>query len=154
MSILVPLDTSSVSHLAVPEAARLAAGTGDGILLITVADEATLRSLDQLAAAEDEDPIDILEAKLRSVASSLPGIDVKIDVIAGEDVPAAIVDRAARPDVSTIVLASHGRTGVSRWRMGSVAERVVRSAAVPVMVVPAPWRTKDKEGARPRRVAV
>lgn len=145
MSILVPLDTSAVSQLAIPEAARLAAATGDSILFVTVVDEVTVRSLAELAAAETEDPVDILEAKLRGAALSLSDIPARTDLLAGKDVAAAIVDRADRPDVSMIVMASHGRSGISRWRLGSVAERVLRGSSVPVMVVPAPWRIRLPE---------
>lgn len=145
MSILVPLDTSAVSQLAIPEAARLAAATGDSILFVTVVDEVTVGSVAELAAAESEDPVDILEAKLRGAALSLSDIPARADLLAGKDVAAAIVDRADRPDVSMIVMASHGRSGISRWRLGSVAERVLRGSSVPVMVVPAPWRIRLPE---------
>ncbi len=58
-----------------------------------------------------------------------------------------LADYATKNAVDLIVLASHGRSGVSRWLMGSVAERVVRTSCVPVMVVRAPGcEPKDGSG--------
>ena len=47
----------------------------------------------------------------------------------------AIVDYAAEGDIRQIVMTTHGRTGISRWTHGSVAERVLQSASVPVLMV-------------------
>jgi nucleotide-binding universal stress UspA family protein len=41
-------------------------------------------------------------------------------------------------DFDLIIIATHGRSGVSRWVWGSVAERILRSACVPVLMVRAP----------------
>ncbi|WP_049921640.1 universal stress protein [Halopiger djelfimassiliensis] len=49
---------------------------------------------------------------------------------------AAIVEYAHEHDVDRIVVGSHGRTGVSRVVLGSVAERIARRAPVPVTIVP------------------
>lgn len=142
MSIMVPLDTSDLSRSALPRAARLAKALGDSLLLVTVEDRATVASIAELAWIEGEDPIDVLELNLRSRALSVD-VPARTDLLPGKDPAASIIDRADRPDVSMIVMATHGRTGVSHWRMGSVAERVIRGSTVPILVVPAPWRTKS-----------
>lgn len=144
MSIMVPLDTSEVGRSALPKGEELAAALGRSLLLVTVADDETLRSIQELARVEGDDPIDILELNLRSRARSV-AVEAKTDLLHGSDPAAAILDRANRPDVDMIVMATHGRTGMKRWRLGSVAERVVRNATVPVMVVPPPWRLKSPE---------
>ncbi|MFP3914529.1 MAG: universal stress protein [bacterium] len=141
MSIMVPLDTSEVARTALAQAERLARSLDEKLLLVTVADPATVGSVRELARAEGEDPIDVLELNLRSRARGLD-VPAEVDLLAGADPAGRLIDRADRPDVSMIVIATHGRTGVSRWRMGSVAERVVRGSTVPVMVIPAPWRRK------------
>ncbi|MFW5939381.1 MAG: universal stress protein [Halolamina sp.] len=62
--------------------------------------------------------------------------DREIETVRVTDRPArAIVDYAEEEAVDHIVLGSHGRTGVSRVLLGSVAEKVVRRAACPVTVV-------------------
>lgn len=141
MSIMVPLDTSEVSRSALPSAARLAAALEDSLLLVTVADRDTIAAIAELARIEGDDPIDVLELNLRHRARAVD-VPADTDLLAGQDPAAQMVDRGDRPDVSMIVMATHGRTGISRWRMGSVAERVVRASTVPVLVVPAPWRAK------------
>jgi nucleotide-binding universal stress UspA family protein len=47
----------------------------------------------------------------------------------------AILDYTEHTDIQLIVMASHGYTGIKRWRHGSVAERVLQSASVPVLLV-------------------
>ena len=49
-----------------------------------------------------------------------------------------IVERSTQPDVSLIVMNSHGRDGLTRWMIGSVAEKVARHAACPVLLVRKP----------------
>lgn len=147
MSIMVPLDTSEVSRSALPRAAELAEALGESLLLVTVADRATIEAIGELAYSEGDDPADVLELNLRSRARNV-NVPAETDVMVGEDAAAVIVDRADGADVSMIVMATHGRTGITRWRLGSVAERVVRASTVPVLVVPAPWRVKQAEPGR------
>jgi len=142
MKILVPVDTSELSRSAVPRATELAQALGQDLLFVTVPDTATRHGLAELAEAEHDDPIDIIESGLRSLTRSVSAVGADYDLIPGEDPATAIVERADRDDVSMIVLATHGRTGVSRWRLGSVAEKVIRGSTVPVVVIPAPWRAK------------
>ena len=49
-----------------------------------------------------------------------------------------VADFAAGHGVDLIVIATHGRSGVSRWVWGSIADRILRSACVPVLMVRAP----------------
>jgi nucleotide-binding universal stress UspA family protein len=62
-------------------------------------------------------------------------IDVEVEEDA-RDVADAIVRRALTVSADLIVMGTHGRTGAKRWFTGSVAERVLRTAPCPVMVVP------------------
>ncbi len=74
----------------------------------------------------------------RMVASTrLEGVVLSYEVLEGK-VADALAHWAEKNGVDLIVIASHGRSGVSRWVMGSVAERVLRSACVPVLMVRAP----------------
>jgi nucleotide-binding universal stress UspA family protein len=141
MSIMVPLDMSDLSALAIPKAEELAKALGQDLLLVTVAGPGIRAALQDFAESEGEDPVDIMESNLRATARSLGGVRVVTDLLSGDDPASALIERAGRGDVGMIVIASHGRTGLERWMMGSVAERVVRGATVPVMVIPAPWRS-------------
>lgn len=61
-------------------------------------------------------------------------VDVETEVARGQPAD-VIVDRAEREDIDTVVIGSHGRKGVSRILLGSVAETVVHRSSVPVVVV-------------------
>lgn len=145
MKIMVPLDTSDLSASALPRAAELARALGKEVLLVTVAGPGLRAALADFADAEGEDPVDIMESNLRGAARSMGDLEVTTDVLSGEDAASSLLARSERGDVDMIIIASHGRTGVQRWMMGSVSERVVRGSTVPVMVIPAPWRTTPPE---------
>jgi nucleotide-binding universal stress UspA family protein len=63
------------------------------------------------------------------------GVDVTRELTVGRDEGDAVLRYAEANDVDTVVMGSHGRTGVSRVVLGSVAEKVVRRSPVPVVVV-------------------
>jgi nucleotide-binding universal stress UspA family protein len=56
-------------------------------------------------------------------------------VITAEDAAGTILDYAKDNGVDLIIMTSHGRSGLSRWLMGSVAEKVVRNSQIPVLMV-------------------
>lgn len=61
------------------------------------------------------------------------GCEIETELLAGQPAT-AVVDRATEPDVDRIVVGSHGRSGVSRVVLGSVAERIARQSPVPVTI--------------------
>ncbi|MBI2857859.1 MAG: universal stress protein, partial [Chloroflexi bacterium] len=63
--------------------------------------------------------------------------EVKTEVIKGK-VAETIAKYATEHGADLIIIATHGRSGVSRWVWGSVADRILRSACVPVLMVRAP----------------
>jgi nucleotide-binding universal stress UspA family protein len=78
---------------------------------------------------------------LLSPAADWLGADVPVRTAVRRGVPAAqIVRYARRAGIDLIVVGSHGRTGVTRALLGSVAERVARTAPCPVLTVPAGFR--------------
>ena len=66
------------------------------------------------------------------------GLTVKTDVLCSNKVAEAIVDYATKEEADLILMASHGRSGVSRWASGSVTDKVFRSSCIPVLMVRAP----------------
>ena len=110
-------------------------------MLVTVAGARLRSDLRSLSESEGTEVLDLIEQYLESTASELNDIDVDHRVISGDTAAGALVDFAdGQDDVRMIVMATHGRTGVERWRLGNVTEKVVRHATVPVMVIPT--RTK------------
>lgn len=79
----------------------------------------------------------LLEDYISRIATSLrdDGIEVEPVILYGSAAD-KILDYAAKNDIDLIIMATHGRSGLSRWWMGSVAEKVVSAAKTPVLLIP------------------
>ncbi len=64
-------------------------------------------------------------------------LTIKSEVVVG-NAAEAIAEYVGKNGIDLIVMATHGRSGISRWVWGSVADRILRSACVPVLMVRAP----------------
>jgi nucleotide-binding universal stress UspA family protein len=139
---LVALDASDPSRTAMSVAARLSADFGTHLTLCNVIDSLEVQSK-AAAYGYDARPfrsgmrVDAL--KLLEVAAVVPNIRLTVDdlVVAEGDPAEAIEHTALQRDCDLIVIGTHGRRGVQRVFLGSVAEAVVRSSSLPVLVVPA-----------------
>jgi nucleotide-binding universal stress UspA family protein len=140
--ILVPLDGSELAEKALEPAISLAESTSGEILLFAAAvqDLALARSRPGLGmevieelARDSRDRLSNYLASLEKAHADSP-VTFELRVEEG-DAAGVIVDTAAGEDVDLIVMSTHGRSGISRWLMGSVTERVLRSAPCPVLVV-------------------
>ena len=137
MKIVVPLDMSDTANRAIQLGADIAKGIGDQLLLVTVSGQRLRSDLAPLSEAEGVPVPEMIEAFLKSTVAELSGVDTDYRVIKGENAPEALLDFIENePDVRMIVMATHGRTGIEKWRLGNVTERVVRHSNVPVTVVP------------------
>ena len=65
------------------------------------------------------------------------GVNVQSEVITGRAAE-SLADYATKNGVDLIIIATHGRSGITRWVWGSVAERILHSSCVPVLMVRAP----------------
>ena len=137
MKIVVPLDLSPTAEAAIGPAIELARALGDEIVLVTVTERKLERELQDFAEVEHARVPELIANSLESMAATLDGLAAGTEMLPSDDAAEAIVDYATADRARMIVMATHGRSGVSRWRMGSVAERVVRHSTVPVLVVPA-----------------
>lgn len=137
MKIVVPLDMSETANRAIGLASDIAGALGDELLLVTVGGTRLRNDLAALAQAEGVAVPEMIEAFLKSTMADLGDVAADYRVITGEDASNALIDFAnGEDDVRMIVMATHGRSGIQKWRLGSVTERVVRHADVPVTVVP------------------
>lgn len=136
--ILIPLDESELAEQALPWAAELARGIGASIHLLAV-----WTKDEQLWERAGIDPGDspariasALDGYLFSVAElpAFEGIEVTYETRMG-DVSDQIADVASGGDTRIIALTSHGRGGFKRFVQGSVADELVRTVAIPVLVV-------------------
>ena len=66
-----------------------------------------------------------------------PGTEFKVEVLRGR-VAERLVDFADENQIDLVLIATHGRSGVSRWVRGSIADRILRSFHAPVFMVRAP----------------
>ncbi len=133
--ILVPTDFSPASRAAYPEAVAQARSTGATLILLNVVDVLPLMPIEGGVAPVYRDGF-LADAK-RSMKKELrrfPGVRVR--PVVAEGPPAdEILRQVTKQECGRIVMRSHGRRGFVRWLLGSVAERVLRGAACPVMVV-------------------
>lgn len=144
-SILVPLDGSALAERALGVAAELAARMRSDLHLVHVHRERVVEELPvygltgEAARAAAEQYVLAAADRLRAAQAG------QVDGTLLEGSAAhAIVAHAAKTGTDIIVMSSHGRTGASRFWLGSVADAVIRSASVPVLMV----RGGDDAGAK------
>jgi nucleotide-binding universal stress UspA family protein len=139
--ILVPLDGSSLAEQALPCAMTLGLGLpAELVLFHAVSIPSDAREILDDAGRDADALIEHMEAKaesyLEKVAGQLQDAGMSVRQVVWHGAAAgAIVDYAEQAGIQQIVMATHGYTGVSRWTHGSVAERVLQSASVPVLMV-------------------
>ena len=142
--ILLPLDGSELAECAIPHMEAIARGChAVDIVLLRVVEPLNLPG-DYVISHKDRQRIEkehrsAAEDYLRRMLSRLGngGVGLHSEVVEGR-VADTIVEYAENNRVDLIVMATHGRSGVSRWSLGSVADRVLRQARVPVLMVRAP----------------
>jgi nucleotide-binding universal stress UspA family protein len=140
-SILVPVDFSECSLSGLTYAVKFAKEVGARIIVLHVTD---LGPVMMTTACGDFDSSTYTEAARRRCNDQMQaflkrvnfhGVAVDTSAVAGY-CPAAIHEAAAKAGADLIVISTHGRTGLRRAFIGSVAEGTVRHAACPVLVVP------------------
>jgi len=147
--VIVPLDGSELVECVLPHIESIAKGCGvRDVIFVHVVEPF------RLAGAREEDAIYISQEDVQRIDSEniraandyitqiaarvrLDGTNISSEVIVGKAAD-SIADYATRSGAELIVIATHGRSGVSRWVYGSVADRILRSSCVPVLMVRAP----------------
>ncbi len=142
--IVVPLDGSKLSEVALPYAEELAAKMGSDIILLTVLESDEVHERDKyqtyikrIAEATKNQAKKYVENGLSKA--------IKVATATRTGSPAeAIMEYVGKGNFDLVVMASHGRSGVSRWAAGSVADKVVRAnARQPVMLIRAKQSRSD-----------
>lgn len=134
-TVLVPVDFSDCSHGLVESSALLARRLGGRVVLLHVVDapQGTASGDDRL----DAEALTLLEPHIDHARSL--GVDA-VGLVDRGPVPERILQAARRERADFIGMGTHGRRGVARLVVGSVAEQVLRSAEVPVIT----WRTRHR----------
>jgi len=134
--ILACVDFSEHSTRALVEVGEYARANGSKVTLIHVSDPQGFippQAVLEPAVASDDAAHKEALASLR--AQHLADVEVELAVVADHAPAKAICEYAETHGVDLIIVGSHGRGGVERWLIGSVAERVVRHATSNVYVV-------------------
>jgi nucleotide-binding universal stress UspA family protein len=135
------LDGSQRAEQAIPLAARLARASGGSLFLVQVVN--TIREFaaysprailyfQELSEKERADARDYLAGI--AALSEFAGLEVLHAVVSGDIAP-SLLQMIQRERIDLIVLCSHGYTGLKRWALGSVAQKVVRQSPVPVFLL-------------------
>jgi len=140
--ILVPIDGSPTSERALQEAIKLADGKGC-LRLVYVIEEVYPLDADGFAyidyAALQQAVRHTGERALAQAAEKVRASGATVETAlleaSGERVASVVDSEAGRWPADLIVIGTHGRSGLSRLLLGSVAEGVVRGASVPVLLV-------------------
>jgi nucleotide-binding universal stress UspA family protein len=161
--ILVPLDGSPLAEQALSCALTLAQGLAADLVLLRaiwipsdfleVLDEAAVELNTVVGQLQDE-----AEGYLETLVEELRDAGLRARPIVQRGPAAeAIVDCAGRVDTDLIVMATHGYSGIKRWTHGSVAERVLQTARVPLLLVRVGERDLHRDWQQPmscRRILV
>lgn len=136
--ILVGTDFSSCSDRAVDYAAHIAEQFRAEILLVHAIESFTYSVTDSLTVMDHEKALSLTaSALLENLLKSLNNRDLSVKSYLTHGTPyREIVKKAEEDAIDLIVLGTHGRSGVEHFLLGSVAEKVVRTAPCPVLTIP------------------
>jgi nucleotide-binding universal stress UspA family protein len=135
--ILFPTDFSTLGQAALETATALAKQRGAKLLIVHVEEPPLAYGGGELYYGIQEPDRQEIERMLSAVVPADPAVGYEHRLMLGSPAT-AIVQLAEKEKVDMIVMPTHGRTGLTRLLMGSVAEEVVRKAMCPVLTVKAP----------------
>src|SRR4051812_25484540 len=142
--IVVPLDGSPLSEAVLPQAKLLARATGSTLILLRVAappllTEPLVSSLPApvITLPTQQQDAEIAQPYLEETARQLDaeGFAVRTVLLEGDPAAAIVLFAGREPNVLLIAMATHGRSGLGRWLFGSIAEKVLQAAPVPLLLV-------------------
>lgn len=136
--ILIPLDGSTLAECVLPHAKAIARGCdiAEMVLLRVVEPPPTLggEAIDFVALQNaDKEAAEAYLSRIQAELSS-EGFEVSYQVLTGRAAE-AISEFVQNDEVDLIAIATHGRSGIKRLVFGSVADRLIRSSSVPILLV-------------------
>lgn len=158
--ILVPLDGSKVGEAALPDVKnlllKLTPGNGVEITLLQVISDLTYDFLTEDDAAQlPYNESDLKQAEgaslkyLEKIADGLRSKGLKVNTLVAVGSAAEEIIKAAQEiKADLIAMSTHGRSGLGRWALGSITDKVLRESPVPVLTVRATPVKKPDAGPR------
>ena len=141
---MLPLDGSKLAEVALPYAEKLAGGLGSEITLVCVNDLSAAPQQDTHLGYLQKIVGAIKEAAIGYASTSGDGTTIHAKSVLLSGQPAEkIVEYADSEGIGLIVMATHGQSGIQRWALGSVADKVVRATTRPVLLIRARGASPD-----------
>lgn len=148
-NILVPLDGSQLAECVLPHVETIIKGCGvervtfvrvvePVQILVNTGEESFYDGIlwQQMESQSKAAAVNYIDQLVNRVKHD--GVTIQKEVLTDGKAGDMIADYASRNDFSLIIIATHGRSGVSRWVWGSVADKILRSACIPVLMIKAP----------------
>jgi nucleotide-binding universal stress UspA family protein len=145
-TILVPLDGSKLAECVLPHVETLVKGAQAKRVIFArvvepfhpptsdyIFDEAQIKKIDSERKSESEKYLKGIVGQAKYGG----GVRVESVVLYGNAAD-ALAEFANKNEANIIVIATHGRSGISKWVWGGVADRILRSSCVPILMVRAP----------------
>lgn len=149
--IMVPLDGSKLAECVLPHVDGFVTGCQvETIIFVRVIEPTPTRYSEVGSTVNPENyetvrkNVERIEEESRSSAERYlkevisrvkqDGIKYKVDVLVGK-VADSLVDYVDANEIDLVLIATHGRSGISRWVRGSIADRVLRTSHAPVLMV-------------------
>ena len=150
--VLVPLDGSELAECVLPHVEAIVSGCGvQEVIFLRVVEPLRLvtevpyiPSIGDDVGSLNAETMKRIDAESKEVAENYldqladktkyNGVTIRLEVMTGKAAD-SITEYATQNGIDLIIIATHGRSGVSRWIWGSVADRVLRSADVPVLMI-------------------
>ena len=137
--ILVPLDGSELAKMALEQAEKLAKTFDAEIILFQVVPFMPIYGSPELVTPliVDEKQKEAAEKYLGTLTEGLNqrGFKATAMVRTGQQVAVEIIDFAKESGVDLIIMCTHGRSGITRWVLGSVAHKVLTRAETPILLI-------------------
>ena len=143
--IMVPLDGSELAECVLPHIEAIAQLSKASVELVHVIEPLELPtrggialSIDDLKQIEAHSKNDA-ERYLNEIIKRLKNVSIKArsKVLIGKAAD-SLIDYIHESNFDLIIMATHGRSGISRWIWGSVAERILHSSSIPVLIIRPP----------------
>jgi nucleotide-binding universal stress UspA family protein len=138
--ILIATDGSDKSRKAAEEGVELAKALGAEIIALNVVNEVVIASAVRQLGSDKKEVEDKLMAAGKKAVDAIQKMaadqGVKVDAIVRTGAPAnVVIDMAAANNADLIIMGSHGESGASKLLIGSVVQKVLYWATIPVLVV-------------------
>jgi len=141
--VLIPLDGSELSKLALPAGEELSSKLKVPVTLFQMATTVRLYNdvfgsspyIDYTRVNDDEKKHAVEEMGLLEQELKAKGLNARSIVTTGSDAANEIIELCKKSGIDLVVMSTHGRSGLGRWVFGNVAEKVLRHGETPLLLV-------------------